>query len=41
MSWEKPDFEDISLAMECASYANTDGSDVEVPEEASDPGIED
>lgn len=37
MSWETPEFEDISLAMECASYANTEDSDLELP---SDPGIE-
>lgn len=35
MSWEKPKFHDISLAMECSSYANTD--DFEVQEIPSDP----
>jgi coenzyme PQQ precursor peptide PqqA len=38
MSWEKPEFRDISLAMECSSYANADDFDVEqVP---SDPTTE-
>ena len=37
MSWEKPNFRDVSLAMECASYANTDDFGTE---EASDPGAE-
>ena len=34
MSWKKPEFKDIALAMECASYANVDGLELEEP---SDP----
>lgn len=35
MSWEKPSFRDVSLAMECASYANVDEFQQEEP--LSDP----
>lgn len=37
MSWETPKFHDVSLAMECSSYANADefGQD-----EPTDPGID-
>ncbi|PCJ60319.1 MAG: pyrroloquinoline quinone precursor peptide PqqA [Candidatus Hydrogenedentota bacterium] len=35
MSWETPKFKDISLAMECSSYSNTD--DFEGDETSTDP----
>jgi len=38
MSWEKPSFKDISLAMECSSYANTD--DFEVEGSPTDPSFD-
>jgi len=38
MSWEKPSFRDVSLAMECASYANADEFQQEEP--PTDPNFD-